>query len=319
MTNEATGLLRFTSHSDEVLNAIKHNAQFSLAIIGVGLIGGSLGLALKDRLGEKVYITANARTAATMELAAKRKACDLATNDLKEAVGDADIVFLSTPVLQMVPMVEKLIPYLKQGAIVTDGGSTKAYIAEELRRILPPGVAYVAGHPMTGKEKSGVEAADKDLFVHHCYVVVKDTGAPEDAVNKIIDMAKTVGSSVTTIDLRKHDRCASLISHIPHVAASALVTLLDRSGDDLGDAMKLAAGGFKDTTRIASSNADMWSDILMTNREAVNNHLESLKGILDEVITAINEGNRDALHEFFAAAKRRRDVVIAETEKKFDL
>ena len=319
MTNEATGLLRFTSHSDEVLSAIKNNAQFSLAIIGVGLIGGSLGLALKDRLGEKVYITANARTAATMELAAKRKACDLATNDLKEAVGDADIVFLSTPVLQMVPMVEKLIPYLKQGAIVTDGGSTKAYIAEELRHILPPGVAYVAGHPMTGKEKSGVEAADKDLFVHHCYVVVKDTGAPEDAVNKIIDMAKTVGSSVTTIDLRKHDRCASLISHIPHVAASALVTLLDRSGDDLGDAMKLAAGGFKDTTRIASSNADMWSDILMTNREAVNNHLESLKGILDEVITAINEGNRDALHEFFAAAKRRRDVVIAETEKKFDL
>lgn len=319
MTNEAQGLLRFTSHSEEVLCAIKRNAKFSIAIIGVGLIGGSLGLALKDRLGENVFITANARTAATMELAAKRKACDLATNDLQEAVGDADIVFLSTPVLQMVPMVKNLIPYLKQGAIVTDGGSTKAYIAEELRRILPPGIVYVAGHPMTGKEKSGVEAADKDLFVHHCYVVVKDTGAPEDAVNRIVELAKTVGSSVTTIDIRKHDRCASLISHIPHVAASALVTLLDRSGDDLGDAMKLAAGGFKDTTRIASSNADMWSDILMTNREAVTTHLESLKGILDEVITAINEGDRDALHEFFAAAKRRRDVVIAETEKKFDL
>lgn len=319
MDKEAQELLRFTSHSEDVLRAIRENARFSLAIIGVGLIGGSLGLALKDRLGEQVYITANARTAETMKLAAKRGACDLATNDLAEVAGDADIVFLSTPVLQMVPMVKKLIPYLKPGAVVTDGGSTKGYIAEELKGILPAGVFYVAGHPMTGKEKSGVEAADKDLFVHHCYVVVRDTGAPEEAVNKIIDLAKTVGSSVTAIDIRKHDRCASLISHIPHVAAAALVTLLDRSGDDLGDAMKLAAGGFKDTTRIASSNADMWSDILLTNRDAVTGHLEGLKGILDEVIRAISEGNREAIHEYFAAAKRRRDIVIAETEKKFDL
>lgn len=319
MNKDDQGLLRFTPHSEDVLQAIKKNARFRLAIIGVGLIGGSLGLALKDRLGEQVYITANARTAATMELAAQRKACDLATNDLAEVVEEADIVFLSTPVLQMVPMVKRLIPWLKPGTVVTDGGSTKAYIAEELRRILPEGVSYVAGHPMTGKEKSGVAAADKDLFVHHCYVVVRDTGAPEEAVQKIIDLARTVGSSVTTIDIKKHDRCASLISHIPHVAAAALVTLLDRSGDDLADAMKLAAGGFKDTTRIASSNADMWSDILLTNREAVTSHLESLKGILDEVITAIDRGDREALHEYFAAAKRRRDVVIAETEKKFDL
>ena len=294
-------------------------AKLQLAIIGVGLIGGSLGLCLKDRLGDDIYITGLSRTESSMSAALLRGAVDMASADLEAVVSDADIIFLSPPVLQIVPMVERMLPYLKKGAILTDAGSTKQYVWEHLKKILPPDIYYVSGHPMTGKEKSGVQAADKDLFVNKCYVIVEDTGAPPEVLERVVSLLRLTGANLTTLDIAKHDRCASVISHVPHVTAAALVTLLNRSQGDMESCLKLAGGGFKDTTRIASSNADMWADICMTNPEAITGHLRALQGILGEVIEAIEQGDRPGIYNYFAAAKKRRDQILDKTEKMFEI
>ena len=214
--------------------------RVNLAIIGVGLIGGSLGLCLKEKMGENIYITGLCRTKASMDNAVKLGAVDYADADIETVVKDADIVFLSPPVLQIVPMVEKILPYLKKGAILTDAGSTKQYIWQHLQKILPEDVYYIAGHPMTGREKSGVTAAQKDLFVGKAYVIVEDTGAPKEAHEKLMRVLRHTGANFTTMDIAKHDRCASVISHVPHVTAAALVTLLNRTGGDLDSCIRFS-------------------------------------------------------------------------------
>ncbi len=296
----------------------RKQAKVKFAIIGVGLIGGSLGLCLKDKLGDAIYITGLCRHQSSMDKAVALGAVDYASSDLPSVVADADIVFLSPPVLQIVPMVEKILPYLKPGTILTDAGSTKGYIWQHLQKILPKDIYYIAGHPMTGREKSGVEAAVKDLFVGKAYVIVEDTGAPPEAHAKLMSVLQYTGANFTTLDIAQHDRCASVISHVPHVTAAALVTLLNRSGDDRESCIKLIGGGFKDTTRIASSNADMWADICMTNGDAIASDLKNLQNILGEVIGAIERHDRPAIHDYFAASKACRDSLLENATKKFD-
>lgn len=289
-----------------------------LAIIGVGLIGGSLGLCLKDKLGDKIFITGLCRTEKSMNDATELGAVDFASSDLEKVIGDADFIFLSPPVLQIVPMVKKILPYLKDGAIITDAGSTKQFIWQELKNILPPNVYYIAGHPMTGREKSGVTAANKNLFKNKAYVIIEDNGVPAEVREKLMALLRLTEANFTSLDIAKHDRCASIISHVPHVAAAALVTLLNRAGDDLDSCLKLIGGGFKDTTRIASSNADMWADICMTNGAAISANLRDLQNILGEVINAIDTQDRQAIHDYFNKSRERRDTILEIVEKKFD-
>ena len=289
-----------------------------LAIIGVGLIGGSLGLCLKEKLGDKIFISGLCRTEKSMQQAMELGAVDLATSDLEKVVGDADIIFLSPPVLQIVPMVKKILPYLKSGAIITDAGSTKNFIWQELKKILPQDIYYIAGHPMTGREKSGVTAANKNLFKNKAYVIIKNTNAPIEVHEKLMQILQLTEAKFIELEIEKHDRCASIISHVPHIAAAALVTLLNRAEDDLDSCLKLIGGGFKDTTRIASSNADMWADICMTNAENISSDLRDLQKILGEVITAIDNRDRQAVHDYFAKSKERRDKILETVEKNFD-
>ena len=171
---------------------------------------------------------------------------------------------------------------------------------------------------MTGREKSGVEAATKDLFVHKAYVIIDDPTVPQEVKERLMAVLRLTGANFTTLDLAQHDRCAAVISHVPHLAAAALVTLLNRSGDDLDSCLKLIGGGFKDTTRIASSNADMWADICMTNGKPIADSLRQLQTILGEVITAVEAGDRQAVHDYFAASKKRRDGILHDAEQKFD-
>lgn len=283
-----------------------------IAIIGVGLIGGSLGLCLKDKLGDKVFITGLCRTEKSMKRAMELGAVDFADSNVQKVVEDADIIFLSPPVLQIIPMVKKILPFLKSGAILTDAGSTKQFIWQELKKILPPDIFYVAGHPMTGKEKSGVEVADKNLFKGKAYVIAEDADAPAppEVKDKLMSVLRLTEANFLEIDIAKHDRCASIISHVPHLTAAALVTLLNNAGDDLNSCLKLIGGGFKDTTRIASSNADMWADICMTNSDAIANHLRDLQNILGDVINAIENHDRQAVHDYFTKSKERRDKIL---------
>ena len=289
-----------------------------LAIIGVGLIGGSLGLCLKDKLGDDIYITGLCRTEKSMHEAIEIGAVDSASTHFAEVVGEADIIFLSTPVLQIVPMVDQILPFLKKGAILTDAGSTKWYLCEHLKHILPPHIYYIAGHPMTGREKSGVKAAMKDLFVGKAYVIIDDPTVPQSVKDRLMQLLKYTGANFTSLDLARHDRCAAVISHVPHLTAAALVTLLNRSGDDLEACLKLIGGGFKDTTRIASSNADMWADICMTNQGPIIDGLRELQLVLNELISSVEKGDRQAIFNYFMAAKERRDRILYDAEKKFD-
>lgn len=290
--------------------------RIKLAIIGVGLIGGSLGLCLKRALGDGIYITGLCRTERSMQHAVKCGAVDYASADLAEVVGDADIVFLSPPVLQIVPMVQRLLPYLSPHTILTDAGSTKGYVWQHLREILPETVYYIAGHPMTGKEKSGVDAADPDLFRGKAYVIIEDTGAPREVYRKLLALLRYTEANFVPMEIAQHDRCAAVISHVPHVAAAALVTLLNRSGDDLESCIKLIGGGFKDTTRIASSNADMWADICMTNGGEIARNLRQLQEILGEVIEACESHDRQYIHDYFTASKKRRDSLLENAAKE---
>ena len=210
------------------------------------------------------------------------------------------------------------MPHLKPGAILTDAGSTKAYIWQHLKDILPPNIYYIAGHPMTGREKSGVEAAQADLFRGKAYVIVDDTNAPPEAKTKLMEVLKHTEANFLHLDMEAHDRCAAIISHVPHVAAAALATLLAKAGEDLPTAEKLIGGGFKDTTRIASSNADMWADICLTNGEAIIDNLRRLQATFNEIINNIETQNRPELHAFFANAKGSREKALAAAGKMFD-
>lgn len=293
--------------------------KLRVTIIGIGLIGGSIGLALKENLKDAIDVTGLDNEEETLKIAVHRGAVDRVAADYKTAVEAADIVFLSTPVLQIVPMIKNILPFLKPGAIITDTGSTKQIIWQQLQKILPPNIYYIAGHPMAGKEHSGIMAADAALFHSKCYVIVEDTGAPRAAVETVCNLLKVTGANITTMDIAKHDRCASVISHVPHVAAAALVTLLNNSQSDVEANLKLAGGGFKDTTRIASSNADMWADVCMSNPEAIVNNLEELKQIIDHVIINIKNRDRQNIYDYFYTAKQRRDNILDKTHDLFEI
>lgn len=285
----------------------------NITIIGLGLIGGSLGLAFKDGGGAGVRVTGIDNNPHTLTRAIECGAVDDSTNDLAKGVEQADIIFLCTPVLQIVSIVKKIVPYLKPGTILTDVGSTKSFLGERLSAILPANIHYVSGHPMTGAEQSGITAAKKELFRDKWYILVPEASTSSEGVEIISQVLSWTGARLTTMNLEDHDQCAAIISHVPHIAAAALVNLLAQY-PDLEDNFKLVGGGFRDTTRIASSNADMWADICLTNRAPIMNSLVQLQALLDEVIQGIKKGDRQVIHHFFAKAKVRRDALITKTD-----
>ncbi len=279
-----------------------------ITIIGVGLIGGSLGLALK---AAGLDVTGVDSDPDSLGIAVERGSIDRGTTDLAGGAAEADVVFLCTPVLQIPALVARIAPHLKAGAIVTDVGSTKKFLGEKITRLLPRGVHYVGGHPMAGREKSGVAAADIDLFRDKRYIFTPGAATPPAAVAVVADLIRKTGARVTVMDIAHHDDCAAVISHVPHVVAAGLVNLLGRYPGEEENIGALAGGGFCDTTRIASSNADMWADICLTNPAAITVGLEELQALLGDIVAAIRRGDREAVHAFFAAAKTRRDNIIA--------
>ncbi|HWR43834.1 prephenate dehydrogenase [Sporomusa sp.] len=280
-----------------------------IAIIGMGLIGGSLGLALKANRGAKVEVTGIDTNELSLIKARQRGAADIVTADLKAGVANADMIFLCTPVLQAATLVKEIAPYLKQGAILTDTGSTKSYLIETIAALLPHGVHYVPGHPMAGREKSGIEAADSSLFRDKWYILTPVGPGESTAIVAVRQVISWTGARITEMDATRHDWCTALISHVPHIGAAALVNLLAYS-EDKDSSIKLAGGGFRDTTRIASSNADMWADVCMTNAGPIADSLDKFSQIIGEVALAIRQGDRASVHGFFAAAKERRDELL---------
>jgi prephenate dehydrogenase len=285
-----------------------------VAILGLGLIGGSLGLALRQSGSEQVEVTGFARRAITGEQALQMGAVDKLADTPQEAVRDADFVFLCTPVLQMLSMAETVLPAMKPDAVLTDVGSTKGWFIQEIRSLLPQHIHYIGGHPMAGRERSGMEAAQADLFRDKWFIFTPLPDTPPELMQRLRQLIQLTGAKMAELDERTHDQVTAVISHVPHLVAAGLVQLLRKQNDPVL-AARFIGGGFRDTTRIASSDADMWADICMTNGENIAAELDATIALLADVAQRIRSGDRQAVHDYFTQAKQFRDALLT-TEKE---
>jgi prephenate dehydrogenase len=287
-----------------------------ITIIGVGLLGGSVGLAARRRRLAR-EVAGFVRRLASLKDCEKAGAVDHATTDLLAAVSNADLVILCTPLSRMRSRVEGMLPALKRGAIVTDVGSVKSGIVRELEPLVrKAGAHFVGSHPMAGGEKMGVFAAKADLFVDAVCVVTPTKNSNPDALRRVEQFWKSLGARVLELPPEQHDLFVSRTSHLPHLVAAALAAcILDPKHPKLQS--QLCANGFRDTTRIASGSPEMWRDIAVANRENLRAALDAFVRELQKVQALLrgrlppNLKYRDVdaakLEEFLATAKQRRD------------
>jgi prephenate dehydrogenase len=277
-----------------------------ISIIGVGLLGGSIGLAVRrHKLAREVagYV----RRAASLKDCVRAGAVDYATTDLLAAVSNADLVILCTPLAQMRSLTEQFLPALKRGAIVTDVGSVKAGVVRELDAMLKKsGAHFVGSHPMAGGEKMGVLAAKADLFVNAACVITPSKKSNTAAVGRVEKFWKALGARTLRLDAAQHDLVVSRSSHLPHVAAAALAGLVLDPRQPKAQAA-LCATGFRDTTRIASGSPEMWRDIVLANRKNVSQSIDALVAELKDFQSALKKSDGKGVEKFFASAKQKRD------------
>jgi prephenate dehydrogenase len=279
-----------------------------VTIIGIGLIGGSLALAIKKGGGARTVLGVDQQPA-WLQKAVARGAIDAYTCDVSEGVEGADLVVLATPVGMFESIIRRAIPKLSPGCIVTDVGSTKALLVRQMERMLPKVVPFVGGHPIAGKEKSGIEAASVDLFRGARCILTPTPRTDQRALEKIKNLWKEVGSEVVTMEPVAHDRVLAAISHLPHMAAYALVnTALDLLNQN-GELHSFSGGGFKDFTRIAASSPEMWRDICLHNGDNILAALEAFETVLGRIKRCIQDHNGDGLYQEFEKAKKLREGI----------
>ncbi len=283
----------------------------SVAIVGVGLIGGSLGLALKAS-GVASRVVGVSRPE-TIDRAVATGAIDSGVpyDALKEGVGEADFVFLSTPISRILELLPDTLEAVSPGCVVTDVGSTKQAICEIAREHGSDGVDFVGGHPMAGSEWRGVDAADPFLFQNAIYVLTPDPNTDEAIVQNLADLVGSTGARTLVLDAETHDRVAAAISHLPQLMAISLVGMVGRLDVPEGLALKMAAGGFRDMTRIASSPYEMWRDICQTNVAAIRESVSRFRDTLDEISSRLEV---DALASDFSYAQEVRAGIPSDSK-----
>ncbi|MBC2731684.1 prephenate dehydrogenase/arogenate dehydrogenase family protein [Thiobacillus sp.] len=275
-----------------------------LAIVGTGLIGGSFALALKQA-GAVREVLGVGRNPARLTVARELGLIDRAV-DWAEA-GRADCILLAMPVGETEAVLKNLAPHLKAGAIVTDAGSTKADVVEAARAVLGTRFAdFVPGHPIAGSEQSGPGAARADLYRGKRVVLTPQDETRADAVATVRALWEAAGAQVETLGAAQHDRIFAAVSHLPHLAAFALVDDLAQRAD--GDTFfRFAASGFRDFTRIAGSSPEMWRDIALANREAVLAELDAYLASLQALRSAVSAEDAEALLAIFSRAREARN------------
>ncbi|MDD5686803.1 MAG: prephenate dehydrogenase [Elusimicrobia bacterium] len=282
----------------------------TIAIIGVGLIGGSIGLAVKNSKLKIENIIGIGRNIDRLKLAKKLGAVDEVTTDIKNGVKNADIIFICLPVRLIADTVIKIIPFCKKGAIITDVGSVKAPIVEEVEKFLSqsryPAIplshnsapVFIGGHPIAGSEKTSVKYASNKLFKNAVVVLTSTKKSNKKALNIIKGIWKAMKAKVEIISAERHDEISSLTSHLPHVLAFSLINIIDD--------FRFTGGGLKDTTRIASSDPGIWADIIFNNR---SNVIKAVKKYVNELSKIENAKSKKELYDIFKKAKVKRDKV----------
>ncbi|MFC1624192.1 prephenate dehydrogenase [Candidatus Omnitrophota bacterium] len=273
-----------------------------VTIIGLGLIGGSLGLAIKDRRIAREVIGVSRRRS-TIRRALSLGIVDSATLDIKKGVQSSDFVILAAPVLKIIDIAKLASGSLKKGAILIDAGSTKRSIVKEIEKALPSTVDFVGAHPLAGSECSGLSYADKDLFKGAYCILTKTKLTDPKVLRKVTRFWNKIGMRVVKMSPEKHDGIVSALSHLPHAVSVALSNACGKKD------LHLAAGGFKDTTRIASSSPELWKDIFITNKKNIAGDIRLLKKELVKIETALKENDTLELLRLFRKAKAIRDSV----------
>jgi prephenate dehydrogenase len=278
-----------------------------ISLIGAGLLGGSLGLAIRQRkMAVKVH--AYVRRPESVAECQRLGVANLATQSLKEAVDRADLVVLCTPLSQMRELTLQMRPFLKPGSVVTDVGSVKSGVAQELEPILREfHVSFVGSHPMAGSEKTGLAAARVDLFNNAICLVTPTAQSPVEAVCAVQNFWKALGGWPVRMTPELHDDLVSRSSHLPHVVAAELANYVLSPAHPREQAL-VCASGFRDTTRIAASSPEMWRDVALANRKNLTRVLGVFIEDLQEFQLALEREDVRAVEEFFAKARQRREL-----------
>ncbi|HEY9544467.1 MAG TPA: prephenate dehydrogenase/arogenate dehydrogenase family protein [Solimonas sp.] len=284
-----------------------------LAVIGLGLIGGSFARALRAA-GEVERIVGFDPDAVQREQATALGVVDQVFDDAAAAVRDADLVVLAVPVLHTAEALRSCVGALKAGAIVSDVGSTKQSVLRDVAAVcggLPPW--FVAAHPIAGTEKSGVANSFAELFRNHRVILTPHAGQDPVARATVASLWRAVGARVVEMDARQHDAVFAATSHLPHVLAYSFVDMLDRL-DHSDDIFSNAGGGFRDFTRIASSSPQMWHDIMRANADAVGSLLDRQIDELQQIRRMMRDSRRDELKAVFERARTARERYLTQIE-----
>ena len=287
------------------------NKYPTVAIVGLGVIGGSLALAIKQSSPRTKVIGFD--SPAVMRRARKRNAIDAAASSLRAAVLEADIVFVCTPVETILKVLPKISRFIMPQTIVTDVGSVKGVIESAARKCFATRGIFVGGHPMAGSEGSGIEHADPLLFQNAVYVLCP-LGRRGKNITALTSLLKKTGARILLMDASEHDKVAAAVSHLPQLLAVSLMNVASQKNKRNPAFLQLAAGGFRDMTRIASSPFPMWKDILSNNSSDVKNVLKEFRAELKRVEGAISGTSLSQLHSKFVRAKAFRDSIPKNTK-----
>jgi prephenate dehydrogenase len=282
-----------------------------ITIVGTGLIGGSLGLALKAAGLSGVEIVGTDRFVDNEQKAQKMGAIDRREHNIPRAIEGASMVIIAVPIPSIPETFQQITPDLMEGAVVTDTASTKAEVMRWAAEMLPPSVSFVGGHPMAGKETGGIEHAEATLFQGKGYCICPSISATPSAIQQITGLAGLVGAQPLFMDPPEHDQYAAAVSHLPLVISTALFTLLrsSPSWDDLG---VMASSGFRDLTRLASTDPEMSHGIWRTNREAVIHWLDRMITELSRYRELLKDAQDETLLQAFVEAQIQRDQFLRE-------
>lgn len=286
-----------------------------VAVIGVGLIGGSFGMALRNR-GLAEEVVGVGRNEGRLQSAVNLGAVDSWTLDTEEGVTGADLVYIATPVGMVLDFITRALPFVDSDCLITDAGSTKAEICRRADELVGDRAMFVGGHPMAGSEESGVEAAREGLFEGTTYVLTSTSATNPEAVERMRRVVERVGARVVLMEPDEHDRCVAVISHFPHVMAAALALLAQQESESDPHLFDLAAGSFRDMTRVAGSPSVLWRDICLSNAVAVGEAAGEFRRLVDQAIELMQAGDAKSLEDWFSAAKAVRDSVYGVESRK---